>query len=118
MPFSKPQSLVAVTLGVLVQCLVVALGVTVPLGTPLRDTVDNALLMLGGSAILIVLFVPPSGLLDQATTTRVGLALYSALGLAAVLLTDFGEWRLAAWAVKFAAAGLFALSLRGLRRPV
>jgi hypothetical protein len=116
-PFSKPQSLVAVALGVATQCLVIALGVGVPHGDPLRDTVDNALLMLGGCAILIVLFVPPSGLLSSARTTRVGLGLYGGLGLAAVLLTDFGEWRAAGWAVKFAAAGLFALSLRGLRRP-
>ena len=118
MAFGRIPSLIAVTLGVLVQCLVIALGVTVPLGTPLRDTVDNALLMLGACAIVIVLFVPRSGLLAQTMTTRVGLALYSALGLAAVLLTDFGEWRVTGWAIKFAAAGLFALSLRGLRRPV
>jgi hypothetical protein len=116
-PFSKPQSLVAVTLGVATQCLVLALAVTVPHGDRLRDTVDNALLMVGGCAILIVLFVPASGLLSWTRTTRVGLALYAGLGLAAVLLTDFGEWRAAGWAVKFAAAGLCALSLRGLRRP-
>jgi hypothetical protein len=115
--FGRIPSVIAITLGVLAQCLVIALGVSVPLGTPLRDTVDNALLMLGACAIVIVVFVPRSGLLTRTTTTRVGLALYSALGLAAVLLTDFEEWRATGWAIKFAAAGLFALSLRGLGRP-
>jgi hypothetical protein len=110
-PFSRPQSLIAVALGVLVQCLVVTLGVAVPRGDPLRDQIDNALLMLGGCALLIVLFVPRSGLLRPSAATHAGLALYASLGLASVLLTDFGEWRVTAWVVKFAAGGLFALSL-------
>ena len=116
MPFTRRQSLAGIAFGVLTDVLVIALGLTVPLGDRLRDSVDNSLLMLGGAGVLITLFLPLSRMLSPSTGTRVGLALYGALSLAAVGLTDFGAWRRTGWAVKLAAAALFALSLRGLRR--
>lgn len=117
MPFGRTQSLVAIALGVLTDALVIALGLIVPPGDPLRDSVDNSLLMLGGAGVLITLFLPRSRLISTARPARAGLALYGALSLAAVALTDFSPWRRAGWAVRFAAAALFALALRGLRRP-
>ena len=116
MPFTPRQSLAAVALGVLTDVLVLALGVTVPIGDPLRDSVDNSLLFLGGSGVLITLSAPRSRMFSGGRAARAGLAAYGVLSLAAVLLVDFGAWERVGWTVKAAAAILFALSLRELRR--
>ena len=117
MPFTKRQSLGAAAVGVLTDALAIALGLAVPLGDPLRDRVDNSLLLLGCSGVLIALLAPRSRLVSGASAARVALALYGALSLTAVLLADFGDWVRLGWGIKIAAAGAFALAVRELRRP-
>ena len=117
MPFTRRQSLAAIGLGILTDALVLTLGMTVPLGDPLRDSVDNSLLMLGGCGVVIALLLSRSRLLGTTSSTRLTLGIYGLLSLAAVLLSDFGAWRRTGWAVKAVAATLFALAARGLSRP-
>lgn len=117
MPFTRRQSLAAAALGILTDVLVITLGATVPPGDPLRDSVDNSLLMLGGCGLLIVLLVPRSRPLDGTRATRVGLGTYGALSLAAILLTDFGAWRRTGLLVKALAGVLFLGAGRALSRP-
>lgn len=107
----------AAALGILTDVLVVTLGVTVPPGDPLRDSVDSSLLMLGGCGLVIVLLVPRSRLLDGTRATRLGLGVYGALSFAAVLLTDFGAWRRTGLLVKVLAGILLVGAGRALSRP-
>ena len=116
MPFTERESLAAVAVGILADALVIALGLTVPLGDPSRDRVDNSLLLLGGCGVLIAWLTPRAHAIRRSSSARTMLALYGALSLTAVALADFGAMRRTGWAIKLAVAALFALAVGRLAR--
>src|SRR5690349_2985070 len=117
MPFTQRQSLAAAAFGILTDALVLSLAFTVPLGDPLRESVDNSLLMLGGCGLVIALLAPRSRMLSGTRSARLALGVYAALSLAAVSASDFGAWRRTGWAIKACGGVLFAAAVRTLSRP-
>jgi hypothetical protein len=116
MPFSRRETIVAVALGILADALVIVLGLVVPAGDPSRDRVDNTLLILGLTGVLLTLMLPRSGMIAAGRPTRLALGVYGALSLVAVVLADFGPMRRVGWGVKLVAGALCALAVRGLAR--
>jgi hypothetical protein len=115
-PFSARESVAGLVLGSLANAAVIALGFAIPLGDPLRNRVDNALFLLGVIGALLALLLPRSGMVSRTPGSRAALGIYGTLSMLAVALADFGAMREVGWAVKAAAAGIWALALRGLAR--
>jgi hypothetical protein len=92
------------------------LGLAMPLTDPSRAQVDNALLSLGVIGILLVLLLPPSGMVSRGPATRVALAVYGALSLISVLIADFGTRQQLGWTIKIPAVVLAGVAMGRLLR--
>ena len=114
MAFSARASVAGIALGGIGNALVVVLGLLMPPDDPSRDRVDNALFLLGVIGVLLMLLVPPSGMVSRGPGPRAALVVYGALSVIAVAVADFGGMRQVGWAIKLATAALFVVALRRL----
>jgi hypothetical protein len=95
--------------GILGSAALVMLGLVTPFGDPLRDQVDNALLVLGALGLLNAWLAGRAKLLTETNGVRAALALFALLSAMALALADFGPSRQLGWGVK--ALGALVLGL-------
>ncbi len=102
--------------GIVGYSVLVVLGLVTTFDDPLRNRIDNVLLLLGAIGLVNVSLARGARLFEETPAMSVSLALFAVLSAAALGLADFGAYRRIGWGIKAAGVGLLAVVLAGVLR--
>ena len=114
--FRSAQALALVWSCIVGYSALVVLGLVTEFTDPLRNRVDNALLLLGAIGLVNAYLARAAQLFEETPAVRASIGVVAVLSALALGLADFGSYRGIGWGVKAVGVGLLGLVLASVVR--